>query len=273
MKKLINQTLLYDEDCPLCHAYTGAFVKSGMLDENGKKPYCQLSDKELQIIDTKRAANEIALIDSKTNTVIYGVDSLLKIIGNSFPIVNTIGNVLPIKFALKKLYSFISYNRKVIIPSKKSNDALQCTPTFNYHYRILYLIFTIMVTAMVLYNFSDLLPIPPNNSGFGREVTLALGQLIFQYIFLHKLNNKTILNYLGNVMTVSLIGSLLLLPVLLINSFIDLPSIINIVYFVAIVTFMFIEHSRRVKTLELPHHLSYTWVLYRLIALLIILNL
>ena len=169
--------------------------------------------------------------------------------------------------------NFISYNRKVIIPSKKSNDALQCTPTFNYHYRILYIIFTITVTATVLYNFSDLLPIPFNNGGFGREITITLGQLIFQYIFLYKRNKKTILNYLGNVITVSLIGSLLLLPILLINSFIALPSIVNIVYFLAILIFIFIEHSRRVKILELPTYLCYTWVIYRLIALLIILNL
>ncbi len=32
MKTLENQTLLYDEDCPLCQAYTSAFVKTGILD-------------------------------------------------------------------------------------------------------------------------------------------------------------------------------------------------------------------------------------------------
>ena len=36
MKTLENQTLLFDEDCPLCRIYTSRFIKAGMLDENGK---------------------------------------------------------------------------------------------------------------------------------------------------------------------------------------------------------------------------------------------
>lgn len=36
MKTLQNQTLLYDEDCPLCQVYTTGFIKAKMLDENGR---------------------------------------------------------------------------------------------------------------------------------------------------------------------------------------------------------------------------------------------
>ncbi|NDI98443.1 hypothetical protein GWA97_05100 [Flavobacterium sp. LaA7.5] len=271
MKTLSNQTLLYDEDCPLCQAYTGAFVKSGMLDNNGRKPYAELNDSELAFIDANKAVNEIALIDRENNTVTYGIDSLIKVIGNSFPVVSTIGNIKPIKFVLKKLYSFISYNRKVIIPGKNSNNVIQCTPAFNYRYRIAFMLFATIVTAIILFNYANLLPIP--KSGFGCEIILALGQLAFQFIFLYKLDNKTVVNYLGNVMTVSLAGSLLLLPMLLIDSFTTVPEILNIIWFGITVTLMFAEHFRRVKILDLPPYLCFTWAAYRLIALIIILNL
>ena len=270
MKTLTNQTLLYDEDCPLCQAYTGAFVKSGMLDDKGRKPYAELNANELTFVDADKAVNEIALIDRENNTVTYGIDSLIRVIGNSFPIVSTIGNITPIKFVLKKLYSFISYNRKVIIPGKNSNSAIQCTPAFNYRYRIAFMLFATLITAITLFNYAELLPIP--QGGFGREIALALGQLAFQFIFLYKLDNKTVLNYLGNVMTVSLAGSLLLLPMLSINSFITLPETANLIWFAITVTLMFIEHYRRVKILELPPYLCFTWVAYRLIALVLILN-
>ncbi len=271
MKTLPNQTLLYDEDCPLCRAYTGAFVKSGMLDNNGRKPYTKLNENELAFVNADKAVNEIALIDRENNTVTYGIDSLIKVIGNSFPIVSIIGNIKPVKFILKKLYSFVSYNRKVIIPGKNSNNTIQCTPAFNYRYRIAFMLFATMVTAITLFSYADLLPIP--KGGFGREVILALGQLVFQFIFLYKLDNKTILNYLGNVMTVSLGGSLLLLPMLLINSLMTLPETANLIWFAVTVTLMFAEHYRRVKILELPPYLCFTWAAYRLIALVIILNL
>ena len=132
------------------------------------------------------------------------------------------------------------------------------------------MLFATMVTAITLFQYADLLPIP--KGGFGREVTLAVGQLAFQFIFLYKLDNKTVLNYLGNVMTVSLGGSLLLLPMLLINVFATVPETVNILWFGVTVTLMFAEHYRRVKILELPPYLCFTWVTYRLIALAIILN-
>ena len=273
MKTLENQTLLYDEDCPLCRVYTSGFIKAGMLDENGKKPYCQLSAEEQNFIDVKRASNEIALVDNENKTVIYGIDSLLKVIGFSFPWMEKIGNLKPIKFFLKKLYSFISYNRKVIIPSKiKKEIKLQCVPDFNYKYRILYILFAATITTFVLYKFSDSIRILPKSTIL-RELILALGQIVFQSLFLIKFEKKIILNYVGNLMTVSLMGSLLLLPILILNLIFNIPELITLGWFGITVLLMLIEHSRRVKLLELPFYLSITWVIYRIIALTIILNL
>jgi len=207
MKTLENQTLLYDEDCPLCSLYTTGFVKSGMLDENGRKSYCQLSDEEQSFVDLKRAPNEIALINNKTKTVTYGVDSLIKVIGFSFPIIEKIATVKPIHFVLKKMYSFVSYNRKVIIPGTvKEENKLECTPDFNYKYRFLFIGFALTITSLVLFGYSHLIPILPK-SNITREIILAFGQIVFQSLLLLKFDRKTIINYAGNLMTVSLMGS------------------------------------------------------------------
>ena len=270
---LENQTLLYDEDCPLCSLYTTGFIKAGMLDENGKKPFSCLTNEEQIFIDVKKASNEIALVDNKNKTVIYGIDSLLKVIGNSFPWMEKVGTITPLKFFLKKLYSFISYNRKVIIPNKKENGkALQCVPSFNYNYRVLYIFFATAITALTLYNFSALLTNFPKGN-FSRELILAFGQIIFQSLFILKLDHKIILNYAGNLMTVSLFGSLLLTPILILNLFLNIPEIIILCWFGLTVLILFVEHFRRIKLLELPFYLCYTWVLYLIIALTIILNL
>ncbi|WP_400081035.1 hypothetical protein [Winogradskyella sp. R77965] len=271
MKTLQNQTLLYDKDCPLCNVYTSGFIKAKMLDKNGRKPYCDLSRVEEDFVDLKRASNEIALIDTENNTVIYGIDSLLKVIGNSIPWVERIGNLNPINFGLKKLYSFISYNRKVIIPSKEDNSqTLQCVPDFSYKYRTIYILFATLITSVVLFKFSKTISVIPE-SNFLRECLIALGQIGFQTVFISKLKTEKQLNYMGNLMTVSLIGSLIIIPVLFINSIVNLPEIVLITLFGLTVSFMLYEHIRRVKLLELPSLLSITWVLYRALVLLIIL--
>lgn len=273
MKTLQHQTLLYDDDCPLCQVYTSGFIKVGMLDKNGRKPFSHISNEEQNYIDINRASNEIALIDNKNQTVIYGIDSLLKVIGFRFPIIENIGHLKPIKFLLKKLYAFISYNRKVIIPSKqKSNPNLECQPSFNVNYRLYYILFSVIVTMTTLFYFSNSLAMLSETSIL-REGIITVGQLVFQGLLILKLGNQTILNYFGNLMTVSLLGSLILMPLLLINSIIRIPEILMFLWFGVTVLVMFIEHFRRIKLLKLPSYLSYTWVLYRVLVLLIILNL
>lgn len=272
MKTLKNQTLLYDVGCPLCEFYTKGFIKTKMLDNNGRKAFKNITESEQNFVDLKRASNEIALIDTKNKSVIYGVDSLLKILGNSFPWMERFGKIKFIHFILEKLYAFISYNRKVIIPNtEKPHQKLQCVPEFNVFYRVLYIIFASLVTTFVLFNFSKLISLLPKAS-VGRELLLAIGQILFQGLFLFRKQKKVVLNYIGNLMTVSLLGSLILLPVLFINVFFKLPELVLMLWFGMTVIIMFAEHIRRIKILQLPSFLTYTWVLYRIIALLLILN-
>lgn len=271
MKMLENQTLLYDEDCPLCNLYTTGFIKAGMLDENGRKPFCNLNTEEQNFVDVKRAANEIALIDYSTKTTTYGIDSLIKVIGFSFPLIEKIITVKPVYFLLRKLYSFVSYNRKVIIPAKAKEDKLECIPDFNFKYRFLFILFAIGITTLVLFAYSNLILNFPKST-VTRELVLAFGQIVFQALFLFKFDKKTIVNYAGNLMTVSLMGSLILSPILILSQFIMLPQMIILGWFSAVVLIMFLEHIRRIKILKLPFFLSFTWILYRIIALFLILN-
>lgn len=272
MKTLEHQTLLYDEDCPLCQAYTSTFIKTGMLDKDGKKPFAKISEEEATFIDTERAANEIALIDTKNKTALYGIDSLLKVIGNSFPLIESIGKTKPVHFLLRKLYAFISYNRKVIIPCPQNKNAtLKCEPSFNFKYRFLYILFSIAITTIILNAYSKMMPEIPNGS-LTRELLLAMGQILFQALFLIKFDRKTILTYIGNLMTVSLMGSLLLLPIIITNQFFKINETHVLLWFGATVLVMLREHFRRVTLLELPKWLTATWVVYRIIALLLILN-
>ena len=258
MKTLKNQTLLYDKDCPLCNAYTSGFIKANLLDHNGRKAYCELNSEDYNFVDLKRATNEIALIDTTNKTVIYGIDSLLKVIGHSIPLLEKIGHFRPIKYGLKKLYSFISYNRKVIVPD------------FNFKYRYLYILFATFITTIALYTFSKSISFIPKLS-IWQEYLIACGQIVFQSLFLLKLTFQNSLNYIGNLMTISMAGSLLLTPILIVNSIIGLQETILFAWFGLVVIAMLYEHMRRVKILELSKYLSLTWVFYRVLILLIIL--
>ena len=241
MKTLKNQTLLYDEDCPLCRVYTSGFIKAKMLDENGKKPYCQLSSEEQSFIDVQRAANEIALVDNLNKTVTYGIDSLLKVIGFSFPIVEKIGNLKPIKFLLKKLYSFISYNRKVIIPGRINKKmTLQCEPDFSYKYRILFIFFATFCSLLIL-----------------KQVFVAstiwqlvcISSIIFgvQCILFIKISQDTMLIYFGNFAASCLVSALFFMPMLALKSIFRLSEQFIRLGCIFVLLFFVFDISRRVQ--------------------------
>lgn len=271
MKTLINHTLLYDEECPMCNLYTSGFIKANMLNQNGRKPFVTLTDEEQTYIDLDRAKNEIALVDTKNKKVIYGIDSLLKVIGNSFPWMEKVGNWKPINFFLKKLYKFISYNRKVIAPSKVNHEnKLVCVPDFNIKYRIFYIVLATLFTSIILFQYAEMITLLPK-ANFGRELLLAVGQIGFQYLFIQKLSKQNQLHYIGNLVTVSVMGSLFLIPILILNQCIEINTYVALGWFGLTVNLMILEHYRRISLLQLPKYLTLTWILYRVLALGIIL--
>lgn len=272
MKTLNDHVILYDQDCPLCNAYTSAFVKTGMLDHNGRQPFSQASTQVSGLIDHKRASDEIALINLKTGSVNYGVDSLFKILAHRYPVLQLLFSSPLFRAFISKVYFFISYNRKVIAPGKTFEAPGSCTPSFNLAYRWAYLIFAWVVTSLVLANYvSRLLPLIPASS-FAREFVICGGQIVFQGIVLLAITRRKTMHYLGNMMTVSLIGALLLLPVLLVGKFELIQSpYFFLGWFLLTVLVMLIEHKRRADVLGLPVLVSLTWIIYRLIILTLIL--
>lgn len=271
MKTLRNHTLIYDDQCPLCVAYTGAFINSGMLDAQGRMRYEEGLQQYGHLFDAQRAKNEIALIDTATGKAYYGIESLVKVLGHHFPVIGKIAALKPLHFALLKLYKFISFNRKVIAPSSTYLQQ-SCVPDFHLMYRLLYLLISAVLTSSVLYGYSFLLSglLPPSN--VAREFLVCFGQLACQSLLLLavKSRRQVLFDYLGNMMTVSLIGALLLLPAFAIHALVVLPVLFYLVYFMAVVALMFCLHLRRVSYIGAPWWLSLSWVLYRCLVLLVI---
>jgi len=75
------------------------------------------------------------------------------------------------------------------------------------------------------------------------------------------------------MMTISFAGSLLLLVGLVVSRFFQFGPLVYTMYFMAVAGLMLLEHIRRTKLLGLGWVLTITWVTYRIVLLLLILNL
>lgn len=264
MKTLHQHKLLIDTECPLCRVYSGAFEACGLLEKGSVVPY-GVGSTAYSNIDTARAKDEIALINTANGSVEYGVDSLAKILGHSFGLIRFLAGLVWVKAFLKRMYSFISFNRKVIVPNKEST----CHPSYSLKYRVLYIIMAGMSSSYILYRYSFKLQGWVSVQGYERELFLSFGQLVFQAFFLMGRPRRQIVDYLGNLSTVSLMGALLLALVMLVGKLVPISSLGYMMCFGAVVGLIFLEHWRRIKILNLPVWLCLTWVVYRMILLLL----
>jgi predicted DCC family thiol-disulfide oxidoreductase YuxK len=270
MKTLNNHVILYDAECPMCNMYTKAFVQTGLLATDGRAPYQSLNENTCPVVDRQRAVNEIALVNQETGEVTYGIKSLFKILANAVPALRYIFNFGPFISLMSRVYAFVSYNRRVIIPVKISEN-FQYQPTFKLKYRIAYLFFTWAITSFILTAYTHLLiGVVPIGNAY-REYLVCGGQIFFQGLIVTLIAKEKRWDYLGNMMTISLAGSLLLGFVLLAAHWIGHQPIFYTAYFMLVAGLMFLEHIRRTKLLQLGWTLTITWALYRVAILVLIL--
>lgn len=271
MKALKNHLILFDAECPMCRMYTQVFVQSGMLENDGRTAYQEIPAKACPMLDRQRAVNEIALVNQDTGEVTYGVESLFKVFAASFPVLKPLFEFRPFIWLMSKIYAFISFNRRVIIPAPLAANNFELQPTFKLHYRLAYLFVTWLLTAFVLSAYARLMPglLPEGN--VHREYMICGGQIFFQGAIISLIHKNKRWEYLGNMMTISFGGALLLLPLLILATLIDLHPLFSATWFMAVAGLMLWEHIRRSKLLELGWLLTSSWVFYRILVLLLIL--
>ena len=272
MATLKNHLILFDAECPMCRVYTQAFVKSGMLDQQGRAAYQDFNEQACPMLDRQRAANEIALVNQETGEVTYGIQSLFTVFATSFPVLKPFFLFKPFVWLMSKLYAFISYNRRVIIPAAITSEASSTIqPSFRLDYRIAYLLFSCLVTGYILSDYSLLLKglIPAGNPF--REYMICSGQVLFQGIIIGAFDRSNRWEYLGNMMTISFAGALLLLPALLLAPWLNFPPVFYGGWFMVVAGLMLLEHIRRSNLLQMSYGITFSWVLYRVLVLLFIL--
>lgn len=257
----------------MCAAYGVGFTKVGLIDSQTVSPYQHADPSLTQRVDMDRARSEIALYDQATARTVYGIDAMIAIVSHRYPRFRQLLHWRPLYFLLRRLYSFISYNRKVIYPAPPRPGLRDCNPPLHLAYRWLYIVLVATFTGFVLDRYASLL-----DGGWnlvhhpGREYLICFGQIVWQGVAIGWVDRKQASAYLGNMSTVSLVGALLLLPMLLLNSFVILSPIVLLAYFGLVVGLMLLEHLRRCRLLGLPLGITVSWVAFRTLVLAILLT-
>lgn len=247
--KTMNKILLYDDYCPLCTWYSGLFVKTGLLQPANRVPFSKADLNILTAIDIEKAKDEIPLYDPDTSKTLYGLDSLLEILGQRCPFIKSAGTIAPVNWFFKKLYKFVSYNRKVIVAKKCGPGTFDCSPGFNIFYRILFILFFLLFNTVMLLPLHEHLFSHLSFYHLTNE-QLQAGHFAFvgvNFFIAAGMNKKIAIDYLGQVTVLAIITIVLLSMLLFVSSIFTVPEWIVFLYLVLSTMLIAKEYFRRMK--------------------------
>jgi predicted DCC family thiol-disulfide oxidoreductase YuxK len=206
----IGKTIIYDDQCPMCRIYTKAFIKTGLLEQ--RIPFSTIQAATLEQLDASRACDEIPLIDANGGHTLYGIDSLVYLLSQRFPFIQSLFRVKAVDWFFRRFYKFISYNRKVIMPAARVGG-YDCSPAFNLKYRLLYIVFAMLLSTWFSYAFVAGAAIYTDARQQMYSLGIAGGKwMLLGLAALLALKGERRIELLGQLATVCLAGSLVLLP-------------------------------------------------------------
>jgi predicted DCC family thiol-disulfide oxidoreductase YuxK len=192
--------IIYDDSCPMCAAYTKGFVSAGMIKKENRRDFTTIDPAILSRIDTRRCNNEIPVIDIQTNQVWYGIDAMLEILQTRVSFTKKLAQFKFIRWILNRLYKLISYNRRVIVAAKKTTGNFDCTPDFNYEYRLVFMLFFLVFNTVMLFPIhSHILNHSPISISAGQLQYAHFALVILNLLLAFSLKLKPAFEYLGQV--------------------------------------------------------------------------
>lgn len=272
METAINKAIIYDDQCPLCHWYTGEFVRFGILGQQNRVAFKDLhKHTRINEIDAERAKSEIPLVDLQGGKTLYGIDSLIYLLQTRFPSLMKVAKTQPFYWFFKRLYFLVSYNRRVITGAHKTFYVCDCTPPFSLKYRLAYIALMAVLASVFTWVYSAAL-VSEANMIFTSEwqLLIAIGagwvlQGFFTFPFFK--DKKQWIEYAGHLATIAVIGSAVLMPAVWLSPFLGVATLFGACMFSF--PFMLYLHEKRVNSGEWQQWLTISWAFFLLAALII----
>ena len=134
---------------------------------------------------------------------------------------------------------------------------------------IFYYFFCTLVSAFALHSYAKILePLFVVQYQLPIQVCVVLGQVLFQWIMIWRSPWEDLFTYCFIALTISMLGSLCLLPFIAFNFYYSVHPSIALAFFSIVVFAMFLLHVFWVGRERLPGYLSITWILYRALLIL-----
>ena len=264
MKTMQQKAIIYDNTCPMCQAYTKAFVKYGFLGQQNRIAFTELKDQPfIAQMDLQRSKHEIPLVDLSNGETIYGLDALLFILSEKWPLTGKVIRIKPLYWFFKRLYATVSYNRRIIVASQKQETLFDCAPDFNLKYRRVFILFAVVFSSLITIWFgASMAHYLHTNGAVGKMLLIVGSGWALQFILASLFMKQKTIDYFGHLATIMLMGVLLLIPGVVLSAFTRYQYELIPVASVCISGGMMLwQHIKRIGYMQLSQRWTFLWFL------------
>lgn len=261
-----NKAILYDDHCPMCALYTRGFVKWGVLNEQNRVAFTEAGrvlDPEARAtqLDALRARHEIPLIDLAGGPTLYGIDAMVYLLRQRIPLIGRIMRLKPVYAFFRFLYALVSYNRRIMVPSRPQTATFDCTPRFHRGYRLAFIGYAIVLASLLTLLFGRSVGGYWPLAGVGGKMLLICGtgwlvQMLLALLFM----KEKAIDYLGHLAVLMIIGTLVLLPGVGLGGLTDyqfpMIPLLSVAFSSTLMTW---QHVRRIRLMGLSQGWTWSW--------------
>ena len=247
--------LYFDKSCRVCKVSTKIVSASGISTKANFKPLQQIDIKEMCSIDAARYCNELAVLDTQSKEVKYGISGILWYLEDKWGKWLSIFLFPPIFQLLNFLYLIFSYNRRMIAPVYEKLDK-DCQPNFHWGFRLSYIFLAGIFSLFSSYWLGNALK-GYFDSALSYVLLVVVGWILHS-LFIQIYSVKEKMEYYGHLTTVVLSGTLVQIPFLLLFGF--WPNNYMLLFSIVLSDiFMLYAHYKRVKYLQISQWVTVSW--------------
>jgi predicted DCC family thiol-disulfide oxidoreductase YuxK len=265
-ERLANKLIIYDSNCKMCTAMKNILITVAPYVAKQVIAFKDLSLDYSEKVDPERFRNEMAVIDKGQRETRYGAAGIGFIFGAKSGLFRALFSRTWFNNLFTFLYKVLASNR-YIIALPKSSFQCDCHPVNVFKYRLAYIIIAITISLILTALFGISL------QGFFPGITylkaavemllIAGSGWVIQIGLALIVMNKNALDYIGHLGSIMVVGLLILIPSILIETLFSLKM-----YWIPAVSVMISSgamlylHIHRARALQLSIFWNISWFIF-----------
>ncbi|OKL40012.1 hypothetical protein [Pontibacter flavimaris] len=211
-----DKLIIYDSNCKVCVGLRDLMLVLRLVEAQECVAYRRLDPQLKQQVSAERFRNEMALIDKRGGTTMYGAEGVSYVFADKIKLLRPLFRFRPFFLLFCFLYKTLAFNRYVVATPRQQGITCDCYPQSATRYRIAYIgmavFLSILLTVLFGASVHEALGVTPAAGAVQLLLMAGTGWVVQILVAAFSLDKQQVLEYVGHLATIMVAGLLVLVP-------------------------------------------------------------